>query len=280
MLDVNKFVGELHEYIERALRPVRDRLKALESRQPEKGEPGPRGERGEKGDPGPAPDHSAISAAVEAHVRQNPPPPGAKGDPGERGLQGEPGPRGEPGADAVVDHGQVVEALKGIHEEFVARFQLDLERKAMEFERRCMDSVQKAIQSIPPPKEGPTGPKGDPGSAGEPGQKGEPGNPGRDGLGFEDVEFEYDGERTVTAKFVRGGSVLKSVPWKFPVIIDKGYWQAGTKAEKGDAMTEGGTLYIALRDTTEKPGTGAKDWRVGARKGRDGNPPPVKLDGR
>lgn len=101
---------------------------------------------------------------------------------------------------------------------------------------------------------------------------------GRDGVGFDDVEFEFDGERTVTAKFVRGGSVLKSVPWKFPVIIDKGYWKEGVKAEKGDAMTEAGTLYIALRDTAEKPSTGAKDWRIGARKGRDAATPPVKIN--
>ena len=92
------------------------------------------------------------------------------------------------------------------------------------------------------------------------------------------MQFEYDGERTVTAKFVRGGSVLKSVPWKFPVIIDRGYWRQGMKAEKGDAVTDGGTLYIALRDTDERPGTGAKDWRIGARKGRDGNQGPVKLN--
>lgn len=229
---------------------------------------------GPKGDPGAAPEPAAIAAAVEGYLKQNPPPPGPKGDPGAPGKQGD---RGDPGADAVVDHDQVVGALKGIHEEFVARFQLDLERKAMEFERRCMDAVQAAVAAIPPPKEGAPGPKGDPGERGDPGQKGDQGQPGRDGLGFDDVEFDYDGERTVTAKFVRGGSILKSVPWKLPVIIDRGYWKQGFKAERGDAVTEGGTLYIALRDTAEKPGTGAKDWRIGARKGRDGTPAPVKL---
>lgn len=46
MLDVEKFVAGLHDYIGRALGPIVQRLEALEQRQPEKGE------KGEKGDPG------------------------------------------------------------------------------------------------------------------------------------------------------------------------------------------------------------------------------------
>jgi hypothetical protein len=236
------------QIVRSATEPLLARIAELEGRQPQKGE---------KGDPGPGPDEAVIRAAVEAHVRQIQPIPGPKGDPGEVGQKGA---DGRDGADAEVDY----DALAKCVDEGIARksaeFQLVLERTFNEVLRGFDVRVADAIKALPVPKDGQNG------------------KDGRDGLGFEDVEFQYDGARTVTAKFVRGGSVLKEVPWKFPVIIDKGYWKEGAKAEAGDAMTEGGTLYIALRDTAEKPSTGAKDWRIGARKGRDGNPPTVKIN--
>lgn len=237
-VELNALAKQTANLVREATAPLVQRIAQLEARQPE---------RGEKGDPGPAGRDGLL---------------GPKGDPGERGPQGERGASGEKGMDgkdgrdAEIDYDQVVKTLEEIHERFAAKFML-------EFERRGLDTIQRAIDKLPVPKDG---------------RDGVNGKDGRDGLGFDDVEFEFDGERTVTAKFVRGGSVLKSVPWKFPVIIDKGYWKEGVKAEKGDAMTEAGTLYIALRDTAEKPSTGAKDWRIGARKGRDAATPPVKIN--
>lgn len=265
------------QIVRAATEPLLKRIAELEGRTPEKGEkgdPGPKGdqgkdgaegrqgERGEKGERGPAPDESAVREAVVAYVRQNPPAPGPKGDPGERGPQGEKGldgRDGQDGANAEIDYDQVVRALEEIHERFTAKYMLDLER-------RGSDAIQRAIDKLPVPKDG------------RDGVDGKDGANGRDGLGFEDVEFSYDGERTVTAKFVRGGSILKEIPWRFPVVIDRGYWKKGFRAQKGDACTHDGHWWIALKDTSVEPKIGAEeDWRVGARKGRDGESKPVKL---
>lgn len=91
---------------------------------------------------------------------------------------------------------------------------------------------------------------------------------GKDGADLSDVEFDYDGERTIEVR-AKGGTVVKR--YTMPVVIDKGYWRDGCSAEKGDAYTHDGNWWIALKSTTAKPSAQAKDdWRMGARKGRDG----------
>src|SRR5690606_24071685 len=140
-------------------------------------------------EPGPAPDMSAlapaIAGAVEAHVKAMALPQGPKGDPGERGLPGEkgaPGKDGLDGRDAEVSFEDIIKAVEVVHERMVAKYMLDLERRAN-------GTLQKAIEKLPPPKEGPPGPKGDPG---QPGEKGAPGPAGKDGLSVEHLEREYD----------------------------------------------------------------------------------------
>ncbi len=119
------------------------------------------------------------------------------------------------------------------------------------------------------------------------GKDGAPGKDGVDGLGFDDCDVTYDGERGFTLKW-QSGERVKEKTFHVPTIIDRGYWREGTEAKTGDAMTHEGTLWIALRDTTAKPARESEDWRIGARKGRDGlqgpagkaytPPAPVKLD--
>ena len=111
------------------------------------------------------------------------------------------------------------------------------------------------------------------------------GGKGQDGADFSDVEFDYDGERGL---IIRGkhGEITK----RLPIPIDRGYWRDGLKAEKGDVYTEDGSAWIALKSTDKKPSIGnSDDWRMMARKGRDGHkgdkgapyvpPQPVKLNG-
>lgn len=99
---------------------------------------------------------------------------------------------------------------------------------------------------------------------------GRDGSPGRDGADLSDVDFEYDGERGITVK-AKGGQVVRR--YEMPVVIDKGYWRDGLSAKAGDAYTHDGSLWIALRETSTKPGVGSKsDWRLAVRKGRDGKP--------
>lgn len=114
---------------------------------------------------------------------------------------------------------------------------------------------------------------------------GSDGEKGKDGADFTNVEIDYDGERTLTIRGT-GGEIVKTLP----IPIDRGYWRDGLKAEKSDVFTEDGSAWIALKATDKKPSIGnSEDWRMLARKGRDGRPgdpgkdyvppQPVKLNG-
>lgn len=97
---------------------------------------------------------------------------------------------------------------------------------------------------------------------------GDDGKPGADGLGFDDLSVEYDGEKTVTLKFVRGEQ-SKEFPLVLPVVIDRGVFFEGKTYEPGDGVTWAGSFWIAQESTTEKPDS-AKGWRLAVKKGRDG----------
>lgn len=98
------------------------------------------------------------------------------------------------------------------------------------------------------------------------GTDGKDGAPGRDGLGFEDLEFTEDEHGRPVAKFQRG-NVVKSIA--LPCIIDRGPYRSGETYRKGDAVSYGGSLWIAQGETGERPDGGA-GWRLAVKKGRDG----------
>ena len=166
-----------------------------------------------------------------------------------------------------------------------------------------VDAIAKAAaQMIPTPKDGAPGRDGQPGKDGAAGEKGRdgldvkdlfradggrlvavmsdgstkdlgvfvgkdgaPGRDGQDGIGFEDMAFETDAHGRVIAKFQRG-DVIKSA--RLPGIVDRGPFRAGDGYEKGDAVSYGGSLWIAQEPTCDKP-EGSKAWRLAVKKGRD-----------
>lgn len=257
-MDIEKMaqgvIKAVQQRIEKALEPVLERLKQLEDRAPEKGDPG------EKGDQGP------------------------QGEPGEKGDQGPAGKDADPVEVTTEDIMAAIKSDPAFMREVVAEY----------------------FKENPPPagEKGDPGPQGEPGKAGERGEKGDPGagatgamidkngelivtlsdgqlqrcgvvvgkdgENGKDGADLTELDFDYDGERTLSVK-ARGGEVVKT--YTLPIVIDKGYWREGTVAKKGDAWTHDGSLWIARRDTNTRPSTQAKDdWRLGVRKGRDGAP--------
>lgn len=132
---------------------------------------------------------------------------------------------------------EVVEALQGPLEALHARWALD-------FERRAADVLQRACERIPKPRDG------------------------VDGMGFDHVEHTHDGERRGCWLMVRGDQV-KEFPYRHEAIIDRGVFKEGSPYERGDAVTYGGSLWIAQKDDPEgKPGL-SDDWRLAVRKGRD-----------
>lgn len=203
-------------------------------------------------------------------------PGGAKGEPGEPGRDGADGAPGKDGESVTLD--QVLPELQDELREALARIPAPKDGRdgadgksvtlddvrpllesmqaswALDFERRAQDVLHRAIDRMPAPKDGADGIDG---------------KDGRDGFGFDDLQFEYDGERTVAFVFARGEEV-KRFERKLPIPIYRGAFKDGQSYERGDTTTFGGSLWIAHADTSEKPGEGSTIWQLGTKRGRDG----------
>lgn len=215
----------------------------------ERGEPGPQGEKGDPGRDG-APgadgrdaDPDQISAEVERQIAALVIPKGEKGDPGEPGPQGE---QGVPGRDGAGLAGAMI-------------------NRDGELVLTLSDGTTKEMGVI-------VGRDGEPGEKGLDGKDGRDGADGKDGLSFADFLFdlEYDGERAVTMKWsdAAGKTVTRDIV--LPAVIDRGVYKAGQSYERGDAVSFGGSIWIAQKDTAAKPGNGESSWRLAVKHGRDG----------
>jgi hypothetical protein len=130
--------------------------------------------------------------------------------------------------------------------------------------QRCLAEVR-ALARMP----GPQGPQGPPGPAGR--------NAADVDL-FKDyidqaVEAKLmtmtptspDGGRT--NRWMFGG---KTIDVKTATVLDAGVWKEGVAYSHGDAVSHGGSLWIAQKDTQTKPDTPQCDWRLAVKRGRDG----------
>lgn len=131
----------------------------------------------------------------------------------------------------------------------------------------------------PPGPEGPAGRDGRDGLPGRTGDKGVDGINGQDGLGFDDIQVEYDGERKFSLKFVRGDEVKTFGAFLLPIVIYRGVFTEGTAYERGDAVTWSGSLWIAKSATKAKPMSDARDWQQAVKKGSEGKTGPVGPQG-
>lgn len=105
------------------------------------------------------------------------------------------------------------------------------------------------------------------GKDGQSGQAGRDGKDGIDGLGFDDMTVDHDGERGFVLRFERG-DVKKEFTFVIPAVLDRGVWREG-QYQKGDGATWAGSFFIAQRDTSDKPET-SDAWRLSVKRGRDG----------
>jgi hypothetical protein len=226
---------------------------------------GARGADGAKGDPGVGIDKLVVdqksiefvltdgtSAVVEMPV----------GPQGEKGLDGAPGIRGEKGdAPSIED----IEAV-------VLRFLPDMLHKAMEaaMQKAMPDVISKAAALVPPGRDGLPGNPGRQGPRGEDGIDGKDGMPGRDGLAVESIRCEVIDRRT--QKLVlrsSDGSEFEAPIVLDGMVIDAGIHKTGEQYEKGDAVTRGGSYWVANVNTKATPGE-SPDWRLVVKRGRDG----------
>jgi hypothetical protein len=119
---------------------------------------------------------------------------------------------------------------------------------ALDFERRAQDTLQRAVERLPEPKAGKNG---------------------VDGLGFDDLNFEYDGERKFTLSFIRG-DIVKKFEFNPPIPLDRGVYKEGIEYERGDIVTWAGSSWTAQDTTKSKPSEGGAGWRLSTKRGRDG----------
>jgi hypothetical protein len=159
-------------------------------------------------------------------------------------------------------------------------------------------------------KDGAPGAHGEPGERGEKGDKGDKGEPGagvadalmdreghllltltdgkslkvgpivgrdgKDGLGFEDMAVDYDGERTLHLSWEKDGA-RKEHSLRFSVPLYRGTFASGADYEKGDCVTWGGSIWIAQVDAPEgNPSEASKDWKLAVKRGRNGKEPVAK----
>jgi hypothetical protein len=119
-------------------------------------------------------------------------------------------------------------------------------------------------------KEPQPGRDGLPGAPGPAGRDGRDGAAGADGLGFDDLQLEFDGERRVTFKLIDGERVKVLPTVVMPCQIYRGVYRPETSYERGDTVSFGGSIWCSKTDTCEKPGNGCKDWQLACKHGRDG----------
>lgn len=213
------------------------------------GKDGAQGLPGEKGETG------SAGPAGEA---------GPQGERGEKGEAGQTGSDGKDGLNGADGKSFTIEDADALISQKQASWELD-------FERRAVATLQKAVDRLPKPKDG---------------ADGKDGLNGKDGVGFDDLQFEFDGERTVTLKFISGDRV-KSVDLRVPMVVDCGVFKEGQQYQPGDGVTWGGAYWIAQKSTDAKPDSKDSGFRLAVKKGRDGRDgrdgidktAPVKLGG-
>jgi hypothetical protein len=162
-------------------------------------------------------------------------PPGEKGEPGERGENGA---DGKDGADG-----------RGVRNLLIDR---DGELVA------TMDDG--TVKSLGPVI----------GKDGADGTDGAPGKDGRDGIDLDSFDaIVTDDDRTVELKFV-SGETERVASFKWPVMMDRGVYKAGDTYDAGDAVSWGGSVWVAQKQTDAKPDTAESGWRLAVKRGRDG----------
>lgn len=249
---MHSFIASLGDLVTEKLATIRD---GQPGENGQIGPPGPQGEagpQGERGEPGPAGPQGEPGLQGQKGEPGLPGSDGLPGSTGAQGLAGEPGPAGVMGPPGEIGP----QGLPGV-----------------------IGPRGEKGEPGPPGLQGPQGEKGMDGRDGLPGrdglnglqgERGSPGKDGRDGIdgvSFENPTIKQDGRR-ITLTF-GSGEKMQQLDLFFPVPIFRGLWKEG-RYEHGDEVTLGGQRFIAMCDTSEKPGPTSKDWHIAANRGRDG----------
>jgi len=239
----------------------KDGAAGLDGEKGERGEPGLNGKDGVDGTDG----KNGVDGADGVHGKdgkdgsqgadgKN----GIDGARGESGIAGKDGVDGKNGSDGIngkdgrdgidgKDGKDITEAdLQKCFDRYAASWALD-------FERRAADALQKSIDKIKQPENG---------------KDGCDGTDGKDGFGFDDLSIVQLTDKRL--KFVfESGERKKEFVIDMPIVIDCGVFGEGKEYKRGDAVTYGGSLWIAQKDNpNQSPGNGS-EWRLAVKHGKD-----------
>lgn len=124
----------------------------------------------------------------------------------------------------------------------------------------------------PQGERGEPGPAGDAGPVGPQGERGEPGLQGRDGAaGIQGLPGERGADGIATREEIASLIEERFADLQVRTLADsyREVWREGESYQRGNIATWDGSPWLAVRDTETKPGTSA-DWKLFAKKGRDG----------
>jgi integrin beta 3 len=226
-------VDTVREYVSRSVTEITARLDFLDVRIAEipAGKDGADGLHGKDGAPG------EPGAAGRD---------GADGAPGADGANGIDGKDGAPGRDGIDGKSITLDDVRPMLDAALARLELDVER-------RVTETIQRAIDRIPLPRDG---------------RDGIDGKDGRDALELEDLEVEHDADGLLTFRLVRG-ELRKEYAFQLLMLKDCGTYQADGSYQRGNGVSFGGSFWIAQKNDPGKPGEG-EGWRLAVKRGRDG----------
>lgn len=89
--------------------------------------------------------------------------------------------------------------------------------------------------------------------------------------GLEKVDVEYDGERSASIKTYMSNGEYKISEITIPAMLHKGIWQENTTYHKGDNVQLSGAMWLAIEETSERPGGDSKSWIIAAKRGGTGD---------
>ena len=84
----------------------------------------------------------------------------------------------------------------------------------------------------------------------------------------EEEKEALDRKQQILVELSDGSTFRKEIEFS-GMVLDRDVHRPGAAYEKGDAVTHGGSYWIAKRDTSETPGK-SDDWRLAVKRGRDG----------
>lgn len=170
---------------------------------------------------------------------------GKDGADGLNGKDGRDGIDGKDGRDGVDGKSITLDDVRPMLEGEVAKWALDFERRAAAVLERALDRMPKARDGVD-------------------------GKDGRDGIDWSEFAADLDDDGRTIIITMGDGEKKVTHRLKTAIPIFRNSWKAGNAYEKGDCVNWGGCMWVAKRDTSERPSGGEdSNWQMAVRRGAD-----------